>query len=74
MRRLPFVNEIKTIVKQLGTFQGVDKRDVIQENAFADMKNMSSDYYPALGSRKPRGEIIKEIAKPHGIFWKNGLA
>lgn len=60
--------------KQIGSFGGLNKGIVIGENEFSDMKNMSSDVFPAIAVRKPRGEILKSLSKPHGIIYKNGLA
>ena len=54
--RLPFVGNIKTQKKTLGIFGGINQTEVIAENEFADMENMSSDLYPAIGTRSPRGE------------------
>ena len=60
--------------RSIGSFLGLNKGVVIGENEFSDMKNMSSDSFPAISTRKPRGEVIKTLAKPHGLFYKNGLA
>ena len=60
--------------KQIGSFGGLNKGLVIGENEFSDMKNMSSNVFPAIAVRKPRGEILKSLSKPHGIIYKNGLA
>ena len=68
------VNGTKGSNKQLGAFGGLNKGLVIGDNEFSDMKNMCSDQFPAIAVRKPRGEIIKKLEKPHGLFWKNGLA
>lgn len=56
--------------KQIGSFGGLNKGLVIGENEFSDMKNMSSDVFPAIAVRKPRGEILKSLSKPHGIIYK----
>lgn len=72
--RLPYINQISMQRKQIGTFLGLDRRIIIPENAFADMENISSDFYPAVGTRKPRGKEEKILTKPNGLFWKNGLA
>lgn len=72
--KLPYINPIRMQRKQIGTFMGLDRRIITQENAFADMENISLEDYPVMGVRKPRGEIIKTLSKPNGLFWKNGLA
>lgn len=75
MGRLPMLSMTpKVSNKQLGAFGGLNKGLVIGGNEFSDMKNMCSDQFPAIAVRKPRGEIIKKLEKPHGLFWKNGLA
>ena len=72
--RLPYMNYAgRATQEQIAQFQGLDCRTVIAENEFLDMKNMTSDYYPAIGTRKGRGSATKTLAKPNGIFYKNGL-
>lgn len=72
--RLPYLRgNPQQSEKSIGSFLGLNKQEVIQENEFADMKNMSLDAYPAITVRQKRGEIIKKIAKPSGLFYKNGL-
>lgn len=74
MRRLPFVNALRMQRKQAGVFMGLDTRDISAENSFTDMRNMCADYYPAISTRKSRGSVLRSLEKPHGLFWKNGLA
>ena len=74
MMRLPLINSVTRTRKQEGVFGGIDTREIVQEGYFADMKNMSSDYYPAAGPREARGPVIKTLEKPYGLYWKNGLA
>lgn len=72
--RLPYMNfESRAVQKQTGTFGGYHHRLVIGDNEFFDMKNMSSNDYPAIGTRKGRGKVLKTLTKPNGIFYKNGL-
>lgn len=68
--RLPIVNPITRTKKQEGVFGGLDTRSSVQDGYFADMKNMSSDYYPAAGPRQARGESIKTLETPNGLYWK----
>ena len=63
----------KADVRQIGSFAGLNKGLVIGENEFSDMRNMSSDRFPAISTREKRGAVIKELAAPHGLFYKNGL-
>lgn len=74
MNRLPFLQTApRENTRQIGAFLGLNKNMVIQENEFSDMKNMSSDRFPAVCTRPARGEAIKTLSKPHGLFYKNGL-
>ena len=63
MMRLPLINSVTRTRKQEGVFGGIDTREIVQEGYFADMKNMSSDYYPAAGPREARGPIIKTLER-----------
>ena len=38
-------------------FKGLNKRKVVEEGEMSDMKNLTSDDYPVLSPRKPRGEM-----------------
>lgn len=72
--RLPYLKATsQQTEKSIGSFLGLNKNLVIQENEFADMKNISSDAYPAISVRPARGDIAKTIVKPNGLFYKNGL-
>lgn len=72
--RLPYINANPTTKKIVGQFGGINEQKQIAESQFSDMKNMSSRFFPAIGTRKPRGEIIKTLEKPNGLYYKNGLA
>lgn len=75
MGRLPYLRMAsKESFHQVGSFKGLNKGMVIADNEFSDMKNMSSDRYPAISTRINRGEIIKTVTSPNGLFYKNGLA
>ena len=68
------MTEIPVRKKMITNFGGIDEREVIQENAFADMQNMSSDMFPAIGPRGGRGKVIRKLKKPNGLIFNNGLA
>lgn len=72
--RLPYLGETSNQKKTIGIFGGINQSAVINENEFADMKNMCSEHYPAIGPRKPRGEALKELEKPNGLHHNNALA
>lgn len=75
MGRLPYLQTApKEMSRQIGSFLGLNKGLVIAENEFSDMKNMSSDRFPAICTRQNRGEVQKTLSSPHGLFYKNGLA
>ncbi len=52
--RLPELKAIPSRVTQINVFNGINDNVFIPEGYFKDMKNMSSDYYPALGQRAVR--------------------
>lgn len=72
--RLPFIGISPLRRKMLGQFGGVNEQKQIADNQFSEMKNMSSRFYPAIGTREPRGQVLKTLEKPNGLFYKNGLA
>lgn len=75
MNRLPYLNVTpKETSHLIASFAGLNRGEVINENEFTDMKNMASDHFPAISTRKNRGKVEKSLAAPHGIFYKNGLA
>lgn len=70
---LALINDVAILKKTIGTFGGINENEVINENEFSDMKNMSSDLYPAIGPRAARGESVQKIEKPNGTHFNNGL-
>ncbi len=56
------------------TFGGLSQLTQISEGQFSDEKNLTSKDFPAIGTRNKRGEALQTMTKPHGIYWKNGLA
>lgn len=75
MGRLPFLrNAYPDRVSTTGAFRGLNTALVIRDDEFADMENMSTDEYPAVAVRKPRGEVQRTLEKPNGLFYKNGLS
>ena len=72
--RLPYMRYYgQASQKQLATFGGYNRKLVVPDNEFKDMKNMTSDFYPAIGTRRGRGNVMKTLSEPNGIFYKNGL-
>ena len=52
--KLPELQPIKTNKVALDVFKGINDNVYTPEGYFKDMKNMTSDYYPALSQRKIR--------------------
>ena len=69
---LPYLTEIPTTRDMIQEFRGYNHNDVIRENEFYDMQNMTSSRYPVLSPREKRG-VLQEITKPNGIFSKGRL-
>lgn len=38
------------------------------------MQNLSSSQYPVVSPRRKRGDAIRKLSAPGGLYWKNGLA
>lgn len=55
------------------TFRGLNQNLICNNNEWSDMKNISTRFYPALGTRKGRGDVEKTFTAPKGIFYKNKL-
>lgn len=72
--RLPFIGNIETQKKTIGSFAGINQSEVIAENEFSQMENMSSDIYPAIGPRSPRGEVLHTFETANGLHYNNALA
>ncbi len=57
--------------KRLEAFRGYDRNYRIPEGAFSHMKNLTSDCYPLLAVRPPRG--IYATGQPQGLIAKDSL-
>ena len=69
----PYLNELATTRDVVDIFLGYNASDRIRENEFADMKNMSSDKYPMLSPRKPRGLYRGGMVAPNGMIAKDNM-
>ena len=56
--KLPQLQTIASKEIALETFYGINDNIYIPEGCFKDMKNLTSDYYPAIGQRKIREEYL----------------
>ena len=70
---LPNLSSINVSKTNIGVFLGVNETEIMKDGEFSEMTNISSDMFPGLTSRKKRGDILKTLADPHGLYWKNGL-
>lgn len=72
--RLPYLGYTQNQrLKAIGDFAGLNKNLICNENEFSDMSNISDRFYPAIGSREPRGNVEQTISSLHGMIHKNGL-
>ena len=72
--RLPYLGYTQNQrLKAIGDFAGLNKNLICNENEFSDMSNISDRFYPAIGSREPRGNVEQTISNLHGMVYKNGL-
>lgn len=74
MERLQLLNSVSKRKNVVGVFAGLNRTDTIADGEFEEMENLTSSSYPAAEPRKPRGDRLKTILRPHGMLWKNGLA
>lgn len=56
----------------LNSFGGYDARVRCEKGAFAAMKNLCSEKYPALSVRPRRG-VVNTVTRPHGMIGKDCL-
>lgn len=64
---LPQMKTKKNSVDMQNIFNGINLNFQISESEFSEMKNMTNDYFPALGNRSKRG-IMKKLEKPMGML------
>lgn len=58
--------------QMVDTFKGYNHNLRISDNEFYDMENMTSDYYPVLSPRAPRG-VYATPESPNGLIAKDSL-
>lgn len=64
--KLPSIVQTNDRINMIDVFKGLNKNPQIGENEFADMKNITNDYFPTIGLRKRRG-IIRTFDDLRGI-------
>ena len=71
--KLPYLKtEDNSERRVVSVFGGYHHSRVIGEGELYDEENLSSDRYPLLTARKPRG-TVKVLTKPNGLFYKGKL-
>ncbi len=71
---LPELNVLNTGRDTLQVFGGYNHKLRINDGEFYDMENCSSDFYPLLSPRSPRGLVENRSTSPYyGILSKNRL-
>lgn len=66
------LNKLEPMQEKIIEFKGLNKKSVIGDGEFSDMKNLSSDEYPCLYQRKGRGEypLPAECKVPYSLIQK----
>ena len=70
--KLPYLNEISVSREFIVVFRGYNHNLRIGDGEFYDMKNLTSDKYPLLASRRLRG-MCDTLTSPNGIIAKDSL-
>ena len=74
MGRLPYMTAVpREGMQQTMEFLGLNLGTVVGDSEFTDMRNMSTEKFPAVSTRRRRGVVLKHLVKPNGIFYKDGL-
>lgn len=70
--RYPTLNAPKSTRQTIDVFRGYNHNLKIKDGEFWDMENLSSDEYPVLSPRNPRG-VYTKTASPQGVVSKGEL-
>lgn len=70
--QLPTLSAKAKTVQSVSDFAGYNHNLIINDNQMYDMENLSTDLYPIMSQRKPRGNLRK-ITKPNGLYAKEKL-
>lgn len=71
--QFPTLTEVSQSREMISVFGGYNHNRSIAASEFYDMENMSSDGYPLLQSRKPRG-TVRQLTIPGGLLAKDAMA
>ena len=69
---LPGMKAFNKNVLSVQDFLGYNHNLVIEDNEFYHTQNITTDYYPVMTQRSPRG-TIRKITKPNGFYAKEVL-
>ena len=72
MPRLPILTPGNTHRVITDTFRGYSHNLKIADGEMYSATNLTTDYYPLLGTRKPRG-VVKTLTRPGGLIEKDSL-
>lgn len=72
MPRLPMLTPTNTSRVMTDTWRGYNHNIKILDGELYDDENLTTDYYPVLGVRKPRG-LVKTLTNPGGLMEKDAL-
>lgn len=61
------ITQVQDNLTMISAFQGLNRNLRIKDGEFSDMKNITNDYFPAIGNRRKRG-YINHLTAPQGIM------
>lgn len=71
--RLPYLKSIRKKESIIGVFYGLNQKLDAADGEYADMKNLSSRFFPVMASRPARGTQGTAVTTPNGMIYKNHL-
>lgn len=72
MKLVAPVYTLAPLQERVFEFKGLNKKSVIDDGEMRDMYNLSSDEYPCLYQRKPRGVFSESYQRPTAMIVKDG--
>lgn len=70
--RLPRLSGREAVSDRLVSFQGINVLDTAAQGTFVDMQNLSSDHFPYLSIRKPRG-TVQQLTNANGLLMREKM-
>lgn len=66
--------QLAATTERIIEFRGINRKDFVDEGEMSDMKNLTSDNYPLLSPRKPRGTytLPEHVTVPYKIMARYG--